>query len=84
MSKEREEQIRERAYQLWQADGAPEDRAEDYWIQAEGQIDAENGNQAPTKQAELDERDAPTHTASENALPSSQDKNPVPGGATKR
>ncbi len=44
MSKEREEQIRDRAYQLWEADGAPEDRAEDYWIQAEGQIDAENGN----------------------------------------
>ena len=36
-----------------------------------------------TKQAELDERVKRGHEASENALPSSQDKNPVPPDSTK-
>ena len=36
-----------------------------------------------TKQKELDERLKRTHEASENELPSSQDKNPVPPGSTR-
>src|SRR6185437_14972358 len=31
---EREERIRERAYQLWEEDGAPDGRAEEYWHRA--------------------------------------------------
>ncbi|SPB16789.1 hypothetical protein NOV72_03988 [Caballeronia novacaledonica] len=31
-----------------------------------------------TKQGQLDERDKRTHEASENELPSTQEKNPVP------
>jgi hypothetical protein len=29
-----EQRIRERAYQLWEADGAPEGKAEHYWYRA--------------------------------------------------
>nr|WP_322029571.1 DUF2934 domain-containing protein [Paraburkholderia sp. J76] len=41
MNDEREERIRQRAYRLWEDDGAPEGRADEYWGRAEKQIDAE-------------------------------------------
>ncbi|CAD6552893.1 hypothetical protein LMG27952_05342 [Paraburkholderia hiiakae] len=41
MNDEREERIRRRAYQLWEDDGAPEGRADEYWSRAEKQIAAE-------------------------------------------
>lgn len=41
MNEDRETQIRERAYRLWQADGAPDGRADEYWQRAEQQLDAE-------------------------------------------
>ncbi|MET3217319.1 UNVERIFIED_ORG: hypothetical protein ABIC48_005103 [Burkholderia territorii] len=44
MNEERETQIRERAYRLWQADGAPDGRADEYWQRAEQQLDAEGGS----------------------------------------
>ncbi|KAA0998665.1 DUF2934 domain-containing protein [Paraburkholderia panacisoli] len=37
----REEKIRVRAYELWQKDGSPEERAGEYWEQAQAQIDEE-------------------------------------------
>jgi len=43
MSEDREERIRQRAYQLWEADGSPEGRADDYWHKAAAQIDAATG-----------------------------------------
>ena len=44
MNEDRETQIRERAYRLWQADGAPDGRADEYWQRAERQLDAEGGD----------------------------------------
>jgi hypothetical protein len=38
---DREERIRKRAYQLWEADGAPEGRAEEYWHRARELIQQE-------------------------------------------
>jgi hypothetical protein len=35
----REDRIREEAFMLWNADGRPEGRAEEYWRQAEKAID---------------------------------------------
>jgi hypothetical protein len=44
----REEKIRVRAYELWEKDGSPEGRADEYWEQARVQISEEeseaNGN----------------------------------------
>ncbi|RKE37183.1 hypothetical protein B0G76_3419 [Paraburkholderia sp. BL23I1N1] len=37
----REEKIRVRAYELWEKDGSPEGRADEYWEQARIQIDEE-------------------------------------------
>lgn len=38
---EREEQIRERAFQLWDEAGRPEGQDLDYWLQAENQLQGE-------------------------------------------
>jgi hypothetical protein len=38
---EREERIRKRAYELWEEDGAPEGRADEYWHRARHLIDQE-------------------------------------------
>ena len=35
---EREDRIRERAYHLWEADGRPEGREQEYWEQAEAMV----------------------------------------------
>jgi hypothetical protein len=41
-----EHHIRERAYHLWEADGCPEGRAQEYWARAKALIDEENGHAA--------------------------------------
>jgi Protein of unknown function (DUF2934) len=39
---ERENRIRERAYQLWEADGCPEGHRPEYWERAEAEINSED------------------------------------------
>ena len=39
-----EERIRERAYRLWQQDGAPDGRADEYWEKARSQVLAESSS----------------------------------------
>ena len=36
-----EDRIRKRAYELWESDGSPEGRPDDYWLRAQAQIEAE-------------------------------------------
>lgn len=38
-----EQEIRERAYSLWQMAGSPEGREEEFWIKAKEQLIKENG-----------------------------------------
>ena len=38
----REERIRVKAYELWEAQGRPDDRAENHWAEAARLIDAED------------------------------------------
>lgn len=38
---ERERRIRDRAYQLWEADGSPEGKADEYWHRARQFIEDE-------------------------------------------
>ena len=42
-----EQRIRERAYALWQSDGSPDGRADDYWDRARRQLEAESDPDAP-------------------------------------
>lgn len=39
MPTERNRQIRERAYSLWEAEGSPEGKEWDYWLRAEQDLD---------------------------------------------
>ncbi|KAK47996.1 hypothetical protein BG58_38325 [Caballeronia jiangsuensis] len=48
-----------------------------------GRDDATPTRSENTTQRQLDEREKRTHEASENELPSSQDKNPVPPDSRK-
>jgi hypothetical protein len=40
----REEKTRVRAYELWEKDGSPAGRAEEYWEQARAQIDEQESD----------------------------------------
>lgn len=44
---DREDRIRQRAYQIWNEAGQPEGRQEEHWRQAEADIDAETGKREP-------------------------------------
>ncbi|HKT63796.1 DUF2934 domain-containing protein [Burkholderia sp. 22313] len=59
MNQDRETQIRERAYRLWQADGAPDGRADEYWRQAEQQFDAQQGSAAAGAEGRADDSAEP-------------------------
>ncbi|WP_042298344.1 DUF2934 domain-containing protein [Paraburkholderia bannensis] len=58
MNDEYEELIRQRAYQLWEEDGSPEGKADDYWRRAELQVNAERPelNDALSSEQEEDKR----------------------------
>ena len=43
MTDDRENRIRQRAYELWQQDGAPDGKPDDHWYQAEREIDQGGG-----------------------------------------
>lgn len=57
MPRNSEEQIRERAHRLWEQQGRPEGRAEDFWLQAEAELQSdEPGNErVPDNPAPLPE-----------------------------
>jgi hypothetical protein len=73
-----ETRIRERAYHLWEQDGSPEGRADEYWDKASRQILAE-GDDAPanvsadqSKKRSLEDtvpQDDPDETAGQLATP---------------
>jgi hypothetical protein len=48
MPKHPEEQIRNYAHQLWEKAGCPVGKSEDFWQQAEIELDAESETNEPT------------------------------------
>jgi hypothetical protein len=55
--------IEERAYSLWEADGRPEGRALDYWLQAEQEIVGQSGareEDSPRKETKRSRGSEPT------------------------
>jgi hypothetical protein len=47
-----EDRVRDRAYALWEKDGRPDGRSDEYWQQARFEVEAEEaepGNERPTK-----------------------------------
>ncbi|WEK06082.1 MAG: DUF2934 domain-containing protein [Candidatus Devosia phytovorans] len=41
-----ENQVKQRAYQLWEADGRPEGKDKQYWLAAEAEVTAPDGKPA--------------------------------------
>ncbi len=54
----REQQIRERAYAIWEGEGRPANRAETHWLRAEAEI-AREGAQPDGRVARVPRRAAP-------------------------
>jgi len=48
---DREQRIRERAYELWEADGAPEGKADTYWHRARELVEDEKQTSYPPEQS---------------------------------
>ena len=46
-NEDREQRIRERAYSLWDGEGRPEGRADEFWERARALIEAEDDPDAP-------------------------------------
>jgi Protein of unknown function (DUF2934) len=47
---EKEDRVRDRAYALWEKDGRPDGRSDEYWQQARSEVEAEEaepGNESP-------------------------------------
>ncbi len=57
MNQNRDERVRVRAHQLWEAEGQPHGRDAEHWRRAEEEIDAE---QPASSRAFADAADAPT------------------------
>lgn len=51
MSDNREERVRQRAHEIWQREGQPEGQGARHWLEAEGEIDAEDKAKKPAKPA---------------------------------
>ena len=49
MAKPTEEQIRDRAHQLWEAAGRPEGREHEFWYQAERELGGDTANNPDEK-----------------------------------
>lgn len=68
---DRNEQIRQRAHQIWEANGCPEGQEAAHWQQAEEELRAEEGPDGFNLPPDADEEDAP----SENRAPDLTDAN---------
>lgn len=61
MNTDREQRIRDRAYQIWEDQGRPEGGHEQHWLQAEREIDQEgHGNRTFSTAGEAAETSAET------------------------
>ena len=57
---EREEKIRERAYELWEEDGRPDGRSDEYWNRAAREIDGQSGESHEDQEARQAMRQEPS------------------------
>ena len=87
MSDDREERIRRRAYEIWEAEGSPGDRHEQHWQRATGEIDA--ASDAPAPEVSLDsgadgEGLAPAGTKRSRPKPGAAKAGPAPASTDQR
>jgi hypothetical protein len=73
MEQGRQQQIRERAYFIWEREGCPEDRAEEHWRIAEEELRADEKGAEPHPVspvfADIDRTEAGEPPAADTGLP---------------
>nr|WP_314094195.1 DUF2934 domain-containing protein [uncultured Shinella sp.] len=52
MNDDREQRIKDRAFELWQREGSLDGRSLGYWLQAEREIEEEIATEAPSDEVE--------------------------------
>ena len=71
MDQTRDQRIRERAYALWEKEGSPGGRAEEFWERARLMLDAENSQSAVGGSLPASVSDKATDEAIEDTFPAS-------------
>lgn len=68
MATDKHEQIRRRAYELWEEEGRPEGAAMRHWLQAADELEEDNEHETLTDLTDEDDRDdeAILHAAGES------------------
>jgi hypothetical protein len=59
-----EDRVRERAYALWEMDGRPDGRSEEYWRQARSEVEAEEAEPGNESTDDATEKRQPPPAAS--------------------
>jgi hypothetical protein len=59
-----EDRVRERAYALWEMDGRPDGRSEEYWRQARSEVEAEEAESSNANTDDVTEKRQPPPAAS--------------------
>lgn len=81
MADEREEQIRDRAYRIWQEEGEPEGREQEHWARAEQEQDAGAGETLIERTGDDLPFGEPADTGADDAPPQTIAAEPSAGGA---
>jgi Protein of unknown function (DUF2934) len=66
MDPDRQERISRRAYELWEQEGRPEGRSEEFWARAQAEIEGPGTGTAPTDAGPGDEAAPGTPGAGED------------------
>ncbi|WP_274424051.1 DUF2934 domain-containing protein [Chelativorans sp. YIM 93263] len=82
MSSDREEKIRRRAYELWEAEGHPEGRHHEHWERAAREIEVEEGGNADDAEIPEMPEDFPESGSSSGVSSGSADPGATKPGAS--
>jgi hypothetical protein len=62
-----EDRVRERAYALWEREGRPEGRSDEYWQMARSEVEAEDAEPGNERSDDATEKRRPPPAASKRA-----------------
>src|SRR5689334_12089519 len=81
MADDRDQRIRDRAYQIWEREGRPEGRHDEHWRRAAEEIEAEARPKAATAAKPAAQQPAAPTPPAEPAKPAAKAKTTKPGTA---
>lgn len=71
MTPDREEKIRQRAYELWEAEGRPDGKQQEHWERAAREIEAEEAGESASKGSDSDSSGLPGDLQAGGTMPGS-------------